>query len=164
MVEEIRTERLVLRRARLDDVHAMHSIMRNPDAMRFWSTLPHERLEQTEAWLRDMIDGPAHGGDDFLVELDGRVIGKMGGWRLPEIGYLLDPAVWGRGYAYEGLRAYVDYRRGCGSTELTADTDPRNTASRRLLEKCGFVETGHAANTWFIGGEWFDSIYYRLEL
>ena len=164
MAEELQTARLLLRRAGMDDLNAMHRILSNPDAMRFWSSLPHESLTQTEAWLSDMIDRPTRRGNDFLVELEGQIIGKMGGWRLPEIGYLFDPATWGRGYAYEALTAFIGHRRRCGSKELTADTDPRNIASRRLLAKAGFQETGHAARTWLIGEEWHDSIYYRLEL
>ena len=163
MADEIRTERLLLRRARSGDLEPMHRILSNPDAMRFWSTLPHDQLSQTQEWLRSMIDAPAAESDDFIVTAAGTVVGKLGAWRLPEIGYLLDPAAWGRGYAREALTAFIEHRRLRGSTELTADTDPRNVASRRLLEKCGFVETGHAANTWLIGDEWFDSIYYRLE-
>ena len=107
---------------------------------------------------------PVPGRDDFIVEVDGEVIGKMGAYKLPDFGYLLHPSVWGRGYAFEALTAFVEHRRAAGSTELTADTDPRNIASRRLLEKAGFHETGHAARTWLIGGVWHDSIYYRLVL
>lgn len=164
MADEIRTARLFLRRARAEDAAAMHRIMSNPQAMRFWSTLPHTDIAQTVDWLASMIEAPAGESDDFIVTLDGAVIGKLGAWRLPEIGYLLDPAAWGRGYASEALTAFIDHRRRRGSTELTADTDPRNGASRHLLRKCGFKETGHAARTWLIGGEWQDSIYYRLAL
>jgi RimJ/RimL family protein N-acetyltransferase len=34
----------------------------------------------------------------------------------------------------------------------------------RLLKRHGFVETGRAEKTWLIGGRWFDSIYWRLQL
>ena len=164
MSDAIRTDRLLLRRARAEDAAAMHRIMSNADAMRFWSTLPHSDMAQTVDWLDSMIGAPADESDDFIITLEDAVIGKLGAWRLPEIGYLLDPAAWGHGYASEALTAFIDHRRRRGSTELTADTDPRNAASRHLLRKCGFEETGHAARTWFIGGEWHDSIYYRLQL
>ena len=39
------------------------------------------------------------------------MIGKLGCWRTPEIGFILDPAVWGRGYASEALAAFIDHRR-----------------------------------------------------
>jgi RimJ/RimL family protein N-acetyltransferase len=96
--------------------------------------------------------------------LDGAVIGKLGGWQLPDFGYLLDPSHWGQGYASEALIAFLAHRRRAGSSFLTADTDPRNHPSIRLLERHGFSETGRAEKTWLIGGEWFDSIYWRKEL
>jgi len=139
--------------------------MRDPAAMRFWSTLPHGSLAETEAFVATMIASPPEGSDDdFIVEADGQVIGKVGAWRLPDFGYLLDPAMWGRGYGSEAVAAFIAHRRRCGSRELTADTDPRNGASIRLLRKLGFVETGRAERTWLIGGEWFDSVYWRLAL
>ena len=164
MVEAITTERLVLRRARPADAVALHPIFADPNAMRFWSTLPHSSLEETERWVASMIDIDPEQSDDFIVEYGGQVIGKLGCWQLPEIGYLLAPAVWGKGLATEAMAAFIDHRRRSGGTELTADTDPRNVPSARLLEKHGFVETGRASRTWLIDGQWFDSVYWRLAL
>ena len=153
-----------MRRFRLDDTAAMHRIMTNPLAMRYWSTLPHESLEQTQAWVRSEVEAPPGLSDDFVVTLGGELIGKLGSWRLPEMGFLFDPASWGNGYANEAMTAFVERRRALGSTELIADLDPRNVSSLRLLQKAGFEETGRAERTWEIGGEWHDSVYLRLDL
>lgn len=91
MAEQILTARLVMRRFRLDDTPAMHQIMTNPVAMRFRSTLPHENLEQTQAWVHSEAEAPPELSDDFVVTLDGALIGKLGCWRLPEIGFLFEP-------------------------------------------------------------------------
>lgn len=163
MVEEIRTERLLLRRARPDDVAALHPIFADPRAMQYWSTLPHRSMTQTAEWVESMIAAPSGESEDFILDHQGQAIGKLGCWRLPEIGYLLAPAMWGRGLASEAMSAFIAHRRRCGGGELTADTDPRNAASIRLLEKHGFVETGRASRTWLIE-QWFDSIYWRLVL
>lgn len=161
---EIRTERLLLRRATMADAPAMHAIMSDPAAMRYWSTPPHAELADTEGWMASMVEADPADSDDFIVTLDDRLIGKLGAWQLPEIGFLLDPACWGRGYALEALIAFVKRRRGLGSTELTADVDPRNFASLRLLDLAGFVEIGRASGTWLVGDELCDSVYLRLEL
>jgi [ribosomal protein S5]-alanine N-acetyltransferase len=147
----------------MDDLAAMHAILSDPQAMRFWSTLPHASLDETARWLASMVEANPAISDDFILEADGQVIGKLGCWQLPEIGYLLRPSVWGRGYASEAMAAYLANRRRYGPGTLTADTDPRNTASIRLLQRHGFVETGRAEKTWLIGGEWFDSIYWQAE-
>jgi len=121
-------------------------------------------MDQTERWMASMVEDDPFVRDDFIVTLGGVLIGKLGAWRLPEIGFLLDPAHWGHGYAREALAAYVERRRSLGSTELTADVDPRNIASLKLLERCGFVETHRAAGTWQVGDELCDSVYLRLAL
>lgn len=162
--EEIRTDRLLLRRARMDDAEAMHRIMSDPLAMRYWSTPPHAELSDTERWMASMVEADPAASDDFIVTLDGRLIGKLGAWKLPEIGFLIDPAHWDKGYAREALAAFIARRRGLGSTELTADVDPRNGASLALLQGAGFEETGRASGTWQVGEELCDSVYLRLDL
>ena len=164
MSEEIRTERLILRRARQEDTPAMHRIMSNPVAMRFWSTPPHRTLADTERWMASMIEADPNTSDDFIVTLEGRLIGKLGAWKLPEIGFLLDPDQWGRGLASEAMRAFIERRRKLDSAELTADVDPRNETSLRLLKRSGFEETHRARRTWQVGEEWCDSVYLRLAL
>ena len=164
MVDAIRTERLLLRRARYDDAEAMHRIMSDPLAMRYWSSPPHAELGETVQWIASMVEADRSGSDDFIVTLDGRLIGKFGAWKLPEFGFLIEPAHWGKGYASEALAAFIDHRRNSGAGELTADVDPRNLRSVRLLERHGFVETGRAAGTWQVGDELCDSVYLRLNI
>ena len=164
MADEIRTTRLLLRRAAMADGPAMHRIMSDPRAMRYWSTPPHDNLAQTEAGLRSMVEADSATSDDFMITRDGAVIGKFGAWRLPEFGFLIDPEEWGKGYAGEAMVAFIAHRRALGSAELTADVDPRNDASLRLLERHGFTETHRAARTFQVGNEWCDSVYLARSL
>jgi ribosomal-protein-alanine N-acetyltransferase len=164
MDDWIRTERLLLRRAAYEDAPAMHRIMTNPVAMRYWSTPPHQSFDETERWIASMVEDDPADRDDFIVTLDGDLIGKLGAWRLPEFGFLIDPGHWGKGYASEALAAFIERRQKLGSTELTADVDPRNVSSIKLLTRHGFVETGRGTGTWQVGDELCDSVYFRLEL
>lgn len=159
----LQTERLILRRARIGDLAAMHQVLSNARAMRYWSTSAHSSLEETERWLRAMIDAPAARSNDFVVEFEGKVIGKAGCWRLPEIGFILHPDFWGRGLAREALSAVIESSFALFPVpELTADVDPRNHACLRLLKGLGFEQTGRAARTWFVNDEWADSLYLTL--
>ena len=162
-MSEIRTARLMLRRAKIEDLNAIHAILANPEATRFWSTPPHTSVEQSREWLRSMIDAPPETSDDYVVEYEGRVIGKAGCWQLPEIGFILDPAYWGRGLAREALEAVIAKVFSTFPVEaLTADVDPRNGASLAVLKRLGFVETGRAEGTWTLGDEHCDSVYLAL--
>jgi [ribosomal protein S5]-alanine N-acetyltransferase len=159
---EIRTGRLVLRPAREDDLHDLHAVFTRPEAMTWWSSPPHETLDQTRDWLASMM-AEQGSGLDFVVEFEGRVVGKAGFWKAPDVGYILHPDVWGHGLATEAVTAVLD--RLFAITEhpvVTADVDPENAASIRLLEKLGFARTGFAERTWNVGGEWKDSFFYAL--
>src|SRR5690606_21683193 len=86
-----------------------------------------------------------------------------GFWRLPEIGYILHPDHWGEGLATEAVSAAIDHVFATREADrLTADVDPDNRPSIRLLERLGFVRTGSAERTFCIDGEWKDSLYYGL--
>ncbi|MES2301668.1 MAG: GNAT family protein [Pseudomonadota bacterium] len=160
----IQTPRLVLRRVReVEDFSPMHAIMCQPRAMAYWSTPPHDSEDQTREWLANMAAIEPALGEDFIVERQGRVIGKAGFYRFPDLGYLFDPAVWGQGFASEAMNAVI--ARGFAVHHLArvqADVDPRNKASIRLLERLGFTETHRQARTWLVGDEWCDSVYFAL--
>lgn len=163
--EEIRTARLLLRRVRPEDVMPVHAIMSDPESMQFWSTAAHANLAETEAWFASMVAADsAEQSDEFILEHGGAVIGKMGVWRQPEIGFFLHRGFWGRGFATEALAAYIGYVKGRGFTNLTADVDPRNARCIRVLEKCGFTETGRKMATYVVDGRACDSVYLHLDL
>jgi RimJ/RimL family protein N-acetyltransferase len=148
----------------MEDSAAMHAILSDPTAMRYWSTLPHRELAESEAWVASTIRAIESGEcDDFFVERDGQLIGKAGLWNGDEIGFLFSPAVWGQGYAREALTAVIGHAFGSGGrTRIRADADPRNDRSLRLLIGLGFREPGRAERTFCIGGEWSDSVYLVL--
>jgi ribosomal-protein-alanine N-acetyltransferase len=155
------TSRLRLRPATKADLAAFHVILSDPRAMRYWSTLPHESLAVSREWLTRMRHGTY---PDFAIEHRGQVIGKAGAYGLPEVGFLLHPSAWGRGFATEAMAAVIAHVfASTDSNHLTADVDPRNTASRRVLEKLGFRISHSATRTFLLGDEWCDSVYYRLD-
>lgn len=161
---EIRTERLLLRPAMPDDLGPMHEILSDARALAYWSTPPHAAIDQTRDWLAGMISIPEGEGEDFIVEHDGRVIGKAGLYRFPEVGYVFHPEFWGRGFAREALAPVLDRAFDVhGVAGVEADVDPRNIASLRLLDRLGFQETRRQARTWLVGETWCDSVYLRLE-
>ena len=160
----LRTQRLVLRPARSDDLEALHQIMRQPRTLAYWSTPPHESRDDTANFLDGMMTIPPGEGEDFVIELAGQLIGKAGLYRFPEIGYLLDPELWGRGLMREALGAVIERAFAVHRLpRLQADVDPRNAASIRLLERLGFRETHRQARTWLVGEQWCDSVYFVLE-
>lgn len=160
---EFRTKHLLLRPAREDDLAPMHAILSDPRAMAYWSSPAHQTLEQSRDWLDKMIAVRLPEGEEFIVEFEGRLIGKAGLWRFPEIGFIFHPDHWGRGFAQEALSFVLDRAFDVhGQTRVEADVDPRNEASLKLLHRLGFREIGRKERTWLVGDRWCDSVYLEL--
>lgn len=60
-----------------------------------------------------------------------------------EIGFFLKPSAWGQGYAGEACRRVLKLVfEDSPLTEIVANFDPANEASRKLLTRLGFVDRG----------------------
>ncbi|MFK7838293.1 MAG: GNAT family N-acetyltransferase [Sulfitobacter sp.] len=159
----LKTERLILRPFEVGDVDELFAVFSNAEAMTFWSTPPHADRDQTAKLVHETMAADPETSAEFVMEFEGRVVGKAGFWNLPEIGYILHPDYWRRGFGREALQAVIAY--GFEERKLAriiADVDPDNAGSIALLTKLGFAETGRKKNTMEIGGTWFDSVYFEL--
>ena len=164
MTDTIETERLILRPLREDDLQALHAIFSNPQAMRYWDRPAWTDPEQTRALLAAFMADAPQDHLEFGLERNGNLLGRVGMWKRYEIGYILHPDHWGHGYATEAMRALIAAVHGrCpDAPALTAELDPRNAASIRVLEKLGFQKVGHETANFRYGDEWVDTAYYRL--
>lgn len=99
--------------------------------------------EASSSWIvipRDTLD--AAGEPPVAVGMIGTV-GHPTPDGLQEIGYGMNPEVWGRGYATEAVGAVVEELLGRPDVSVvTADTAVGNVASQRVLEHNGFRQTG----------------------
>jgi len=157
---ELRTKRILLRPVRAEDAVPLHAIFSDAETMRYWSTPPHTDPAQTDGFVAAMMGIDPDTGVEFAVEHEGRVIGKAGLWNCPEIGFIFHRDTWGKGLAKEAVSALMAYAFETYALDaITADVDPRNDRSLRLLAKLGFEETHRAERTIQVGDEWCDSVY-----
>ncbi|AXG81876.1 GNAT family N-acetyltransferase [Streptomyces paludis] len=82
-----------------------------------------------------------------------------------ELGYRLNRAAWGRGYATEGSRALI--RKGFTDLKVgrvTANTMAVNTRSRRVMEKSGLSFVRNFTGDWpeAIEGSAYGEVEYEL--
>jgi len=89
------------------------------------------------------------------------VIGKIG-YFGPEIGFLLHPRVWGRGYASEALERFLQVLWEGEVEVVRADVDPRNERCLRLLKRFGFRIVGQAEGTYVTWEGVCGSVYLEL--
>ncbi|MCP2261032.1 Protein N-acetyltransferase, RimJ/RimL family [Streptoalloteichus tenebrarius] len=150
--EEIRTERLVLRRLVDADLPAMIEVHGDAETNRHNPTGPptlEEIRENLAAWQRDWVE---HGIGYWAIEDagTGEVLG-FGGLRQfdfdgrPELNlyYRFRPTAWGRGYATEMARAAVDWAHAARPEQtVVIRTATTNAAAVRVAERLGFTLLG----------------------
>nr|WP_283053740.1 GNAT family N-acetyltransferase [Thetidibacter halocola] len=156
-----------MRPLREDDAEALHAIFSDPRAMRYWDRPAWDDIAETRRFLAKCIDNPPDQSLEYAVERDGALIGRVAMWKRWEVGYLIHPDHWGQGLATEAMRALIAEiaARFPEAQTLTAEIDPRNIASARLLARLGFAMTGLEERNFLYGGtEWCDTASYALAL
>lgn len=152
--QTLETERLILRRFRLEDAQAMFDNWASDPVVTKYLTWPtHENAGLTAMVMKDWVEGyvsDAHykwaitlkDGDDrpigdiSVVHFDERV-------DAAEIGYCMGKAWWGKGLMTEALRAVIGYLIGqVGMNRVCARHDARNIGSGRVMQKCGMRYEG----------------------
>ncbi|WP_313814440.1 GNAT family N-acetyltransferase [Glutamicibacter sp.] len=158
-------QRLRLRKFAINDFAAVHEYATDPQVYRYAEWGPN-----TEDETRAFIDDAMQRKEDFLsyaVVLDDQLIGAAAVWvtepGVPsgELGYGLNSRFWGHGYAtiIAGMLVELGFKR-LGIHRLTATCAPLNLASRRVLEKNGFVLEGQLRENKMVRGEFRDSLLF----
>jgi RimJ/RimL family protein N-acetyltransferase len=166
------TARLALRETAERDAEDVFAMESDPVAMRYWSHPPMQEIsEARDAVERALGYFRARTALRWAITrpIEDRLIGHVSLFsfseqnRRAEIGYGLTRTQWGQGYMHEALVAVVDYAFGpLGLRRLEADTDPRNLASQRALERLGFTREGLLRERWQVGDEISDTALFGL--
>lgn len=151
-VTVLETDRLLLRPWRVAEAAVLRELWTERDPR----VPPHRRIDAdghpTVAELEESIrNNPPSSIGLLAVErkATGDVIGYCGlvdsgrgSDSEPELAFELLCRVWGQGYATEASLAVLEWARSSGYPRLWATVWDWNTASRRVLAKVGFTETG----------------------
>ncbi len=133
---------IVLRDVTDDDLPIFFEQQRDPDAnymAAFTSRDPSDRDAFMAHWARIRADEAII---NRTVIYNGQVAGSVASFEdfgQLEVTYWLGREFWGRGIATRALAALLNYQT---ARPIHARVAKDNTASLRVLQKCGFVITG----------------------
>jgi RimJ/RimL family protein N-acetyltransferase len=171
--QPLRTARLTLRAATAEDAAATFAY-RSIDAVNRWMTQRPSDFEDYRATFAD----PARLAVTAVIERDGVTIGDCmlrirDAWaqrevadrarhRHAELGWALDPAYTGHGYATEAVQELLRYCfEDLNIRRVTATCFSDNTASWRLMERVGMRREAHGVrDSLHRSGEWLDGYTY----
>lgn len=153
----LETERLLLRPFRTEDAEDMfYGWASDSEVTKYLTWNTHKDIEETKKiinmWVKE-YEKPER--LNFAIELKSEnkliggidVVGYSGGvGGTPIIGYNLSRKYWGNGYMTEACLCLVNYLFSKGYSEISIDAVPENTASVRVIQKCGGIYLGTDEN------------------
>ena len=131
--------------------------------------LPYPYTEEAADWWLGMVS--EHDGKDGVfraIAADGKIVGNISVEQKAdvyckdgEIGYLLLTAYWSRGIMTEAVRRICEIAFSeLDILRITGLVYAPNIASRRVLEKNGFVQEGLQRNAVYKDGKVYDLCVY----
>lgn len=132
-----------LREVEPGDLPLFFAHQQDPVAVEMVAFKSRDRAAFDQHWAKILADA-ANLNRTVLVE--GAVAGNISSFTrdgLREVGYWIDRAYWGRGVATRALSAFLRLEK---TRPLYAGVAKHNTASIRVLQKCGFTFLPSADN------------------
>ena len=169
----LETPRLTLRELRDDDFERVHAYASDHEVVRYldWGPSSIEETTRFMALAREARKATPRTAYHLAIALrtDDRAVGSCrieirdASGQTGDLGYVLDRAHWGRGYATEASRALVAFGFDrLGLHRVWARCDVRNAASAHVLEKLGMEREGRLRHNVRRKGEWHDSYLYAI--
>ena len=168
---ELKTERLVLRPFRLEDVDDVYAYLKDPEWDRYHYFLPvsqpYTRRNAEEFMARQVL--VAWSTDPhFAIVLNSAVVGSIsliinGTDDTGGLAYGLARVHWGKGLMPEAAQAVIDWGlTEYGLAKIYARADLRNRRSTRVMEKLGMIREGVLRSHRKGRGGRADEVYYGL--
>ena len=167
----LETDRLLLRPWRVSEAVVQREMWAERDPR----VPPHRRIDaegrptvkDVEDWIRSWSRSDSLGllaaerkGSGDVIGYCGLIDNTHGPEDEPELAFELLREVWGQGYATEAAEAVLSWARASGYRRLWATVRDWNAASRRVLAKLEFIETGRVDRDEVHG----DSLYLTKQL
>lgn len=170
--QELKTQRLYLRRLRLEDAADFFCFAGSKIVTRYMLWKPHKSIEESEASIRKTLEryeaGTCYRWGISLREND-RLIGIIDllGFSEEEncctFAYMLSKESWSKGYGTEVLKAVLDF--AFDKMELScveADHFASNAASGAVMRKAGMHYIGMHLGKYEKDGILYDAPGYRI--
>ena len=168
----LETNRLILRRKILTDAPELFILRTGDKTMEFIDKEKIATVQVAREMIKSMdVQIQNNAAITWGITLPGSapIIGSIGFWRIvkehyrAEIGYMLHPDFWNKGFISEAMNAVIDY--GFEQMKLhsiEANINPKNLASRRVLEKQGFQQEGFFRENFYFNGKYLDTATFSL--
>jgi ribosomal-protein-alanine N-acetyltransferase len=168
----LETERLKFRKLTMRNAGDIFEYASVPEVTLYVSWTPHRTLADTKSFLKHVLFQyekgiPASWG--IVLKENDKLIGTGGylWWSTEhskaEVGYVISDKYWNKGYMTEALKKILQFGFETMNLErIEARCFIKNTASERVMQKCGMKLEGILRSSLYIKGEFTDFKLYSI--
>lgn len=168
--QQIKTERLLLRKIQPDDAEMVHMWMSDPEVCKYERWKPHSNSDYSRGYIIEVFDGyKSDSTYQWGIELNGKLIGSVSIVNVNDydqkaiLGYCLAREFWSNGYTTEAVKAVLQYMFiEIGLNRIEASHSINNIASGRVLEKIGMLLEGQSKDYYFCNSGFQDSRLFGI--
>ena len=167
---ELWTERLILRRCRMEDAEELYKYLgKDPSMYQYSGWNPYATPEMAEKTVRGFMEHYENEDEHFyswVMDWESVVVGTIGAYDYKdgriEVGYSVVKGWQGRGFATEALTKVLEYlTENEGIAVVTAWSAADNAGSNRVLEKAGMKIARREKDGLHVGGKTYDQLFWK---
>jgi len=171
ILQELETERMILRKITRDDLQDMFAYCSDPRMTDYVTWPTHTNPDETMNFI-EFVENLYMNGEVAPLGIEDKqshkLIGTCGfvNWNMnharAEIGYAIASQYWGQGYMTEAVKAMIRFGFDHKLVRIEARCHPDNIASARVMEKCGMSYEGILRKHLFAKGKFEDVKMYSI--
>jgi ribosomal-protein-alanine N-acetyltransferase len=167
----IETDRLILRKVQASDIEDVFEFMADEQMTKYTPLFtPAKSKDDAVKFTQNILDCYEKGEPTYFGiiyketnKLVGLIHVEIETCFRASISYLVNPAYWSKGIATEATKTIINFGfNTMGLKRIEATCDPRNTASVKVLEKCGMSYEGTLKSYFCVNGEFCDRRLYAI--
>lgn len=140
----LETNRLILRKITKEDFKEISNILKDIEVMYAWEKAFSD--EEVQNWINENLKRYDNEGFSYFLAIDkkdnnvvgvmGPLIEKINDKEFIGVAYILNKASWGKGYAYDGASACVNYAFSkLNANKVIAEIRPSNISSIKVAQR-----------------------------
>lgn len=171
ILQELETERMILRKITRDDVQDMFEYCSDPKMTPYVTWPTHTSLDDTMKFI-GAIENHYLNGEVAPLGIEDKQTRKLIGtcgfvsWNMnhsrAEVAYAIASLYWGQGYMTEAIKAIIQFGFDRNLVRIEARCHPDNIGSARVMEKCGMIYEGILRKHLFAKGKFEDLKIYSI--
>lgn len=168
----LESERLYFKAFKKGDAKALFEIRTHSEVSKYMDSAIAQSIEEIEHRILNIQSAFNERKGITWAIIDKKtneLVGDFGIWKLDrqnsrgEIGYVLHPDFWGKGYMKETMNTIIGFAfKEFNLHSLEANVNTENTNSKTLLLKFGFKLEAHFRENYYFDGRFLDSEIYCL--